>query len=185
MCSDLDSDSYLKGQGHTRHLKVRIYMLVSALLLMYALMDYHLTWCKFWPHWDNVHWSWLGSIPQRSRSQGTFKGQSTHACVHTIPYICIDWLPSSLVQMLSLLRLCAYIQECLGYQSNNLYFLFSHSWPVVMYNFGQVQCTSQVERKTIFLEKTMAGDIAFGLPCFFTTHDLNICRYYGYYIAFC
>ena len=160
-------------------------MLVSALLLMYALMDYHLTWCKFWPHWDNVHWSWLGSIPQRSRSQGTFKGQSTHACVHTIPYICIDWLPSSLVQMLSLLRLCAYIQECLGYQSNNLYFLFSHSWPVVMYNFGQVQRTSQVERKTFFLEKTMSGDIAFGLPCFFTTHDLNICRYYDYYIAFC
>jgi len=31
MCSDLNSDPYLKGQGHTRHLKVRVHMLVSAL----------------------------------------------------------------------------------------------------------------------------------------------------------
>jgi len=31
MCSDLDLDPYLNGQGHTRHLKVRVHMLVSAL----------------------------------------------------------------------------------------------------------------------------------------------------------
>ena len=31
MCSDIDSDKYLKGQGHTAHLKVRVHMLVSAL----------------------------------------------------------------------------------------------------------------------------------------------------------
>ena len=31
MYNDLDSDLYLKGQGHTRHLKVRVDMLVSAL----------------------------------------------------------------------------------------------------------------------------------------------------------
>ena len=47
---------------------------------------------------------------------------------------------------------CSYIQEYLGYRSNNLYFLFSHSWPVVVYKFGQVQRTSQVKRK-----QTMAG----------------------------
>ena len=55
---------------------------------------------------------------------------------------------------------CSYIQEYLGYRSNNLYFLFSHSWPVVVYDFGQVQRTSQVERKTKCSKKTMAGDIA-------------------------
>ena len=73
MCSDLDLDPYLNGQGHT------------------------------------------------------FKGQSTHAHVRAITYVCIDGLPSNMVQMLSLLRRCAYIQEYLGYRSNNLYFLFSHS----------------------------------------------------------
>ena len=31
MYNDLDSDPYLKGQGHTIHLKVRVDMLVSAL----------------------------------------------------------------------------------------------------------------------------------------------------------
>jgi len=31
MCSDLVQYAYLKGQGHTRHLKVRVHMLVSAL----------------------------------------------------------------------------------------------------------------------------------------------------------
>jgi len=101
-------------------------------------MDYHLTWYKCCPHWDNVQWHWLGSIPQRSRSHKTSKGQSTHACVCTITYICIDGLPSNLVQMLPTLIRCAYIQEYLGYRSNNLYFLFSHSWPVVVYNFCSV-----------------------------------------------
>ena len=47
--------------------------------------------------------------------------------VHSITYIRIDGLSSNLVQMLSSLRRCAYIQEYLGYRSNNLYFLFSHS----------------------------------------------------------
>ena len=44
----------------------------------YALMDYHLTWYKCCPHWDDVQWPWPGSIPQRSRSHNTFNGQSTH-----------------------------------------------------------------------------------------------------------
>ena len=52
MCSDLDPDPDLNGQGHE-----------------------------------------------------TFKGQSTHARVRAITYICIDGLP------------CAYIQEYLGYQT--------------------------------------------------------------------
>ena len=64
-----------------------------------------------------------------------------------VTYVCIDGLPSNFVQMFSLLRWCVYIQEYLGYRSNNLYFLISHSWPVVEDNFGQVQRTSQVERK--------------------------------------
>ena len=33
-------------------------------------------------------------------------------------------------------------------RSNNLYFLFSHSWPLVVYNCDQVQRTSQIEIKT-------------------------------------
>jgi len=43
MLNDLDLDPYLKSQGHMRHLKVRVNMLVSALYLRYALVDYHLT----------------------------------------------------------------------------------------------------------------------------------------------
>ena len=65
MCSDHDPDPHLKGQGHTRHLKVRVLMIVSALWLTYALMDYHLTWYKCCPHWEDVQWPWPGSIPQR------------------------------------------------------------------------------------------------------------------------
>ena len=42
------------------------------------------------------------------------------------------WITILLVQMLSSLRRCAYIQEYLDYWSNNLFFLFSHSWPVVV-----------------------------------------------------
>jgi len=49
---------------------------------------------------------------------------------------------------------CSYIQEYLGNRSNILYFLFSHSRKVVVYNFGQVQRTSQVERKTKCSKKT-------------------------------
>jgi len=37
MRSDLDQGPYLKGQGHTRHLKIRVHMLVFALKLTYAL----------------------------------------------------------------------------------------------------------------------------------------------------
>ena len=96
------------------------------------------------PHWDDVQWPWPVSIPQRLRSHKTFKGQSTHACFRAITYVCIEGLPSNLVQLLSSLRQCAFIQEYLGYRSNILYFLFSHSWPVVVYTFGQVKRTSQV-----------------------------------------
>ena len=37
----------------------------------------------------------------------TFKGQSTHAPVRAIIYVCIDGLSSNLVQMLSSFRQCA------------------------------------------------------------------------------
>ena len=107
MCSDLDPDPYFKGQGHMRHLKVRVHMLVSALLLTYALMNYHLTWYKCCPHWNDVQWPWPWSKPQRSRSHKTFKGQSTHTRVCAVTYIYIDGLPFYLVQMLSSLRRCA------------------------------------------------------------------------------
>jgi len=50
MCSDCDPNPYIKGEGHKRHLKVRVHMLLSALLLTYALMDSHLTWYKCCPH---------------------------------------------------------------------------------------------------------------------------------------
>ena len=70
-------------------------------------MDYHLTWYKCCPHWEDVQWPWPGSIPQRSRSHNTFKGLSTHAGVRSITYVCIDILPSNLVPMLSSLRWCA------------------------------------------------------------------------------
>ena len=43
----------------------------------------------------------------KSRSHEAFKGQSTHAHVCSITYVCIDVLPSNLVQMLPSLRQCA------------------------------------------------------------------------------
>jgi len=67
----------------------------------------HLTWYKCCPHWDDVQWPWPRSTHQRSRSHNTLKGHSTHARVRTITYVCIDRLPSNLVQMLSSLRPCA------------------------------------------------------------------------------
>jgi len=117
---------------------------VPVRVLTYALMDYHLTWYKCCPHWDIVQWPWPGSIPQRSRSHTTFKGQSTHAHVSTITYVCIERLPFNLVQMLSSLRPC-----------------------------GQVQRTSQVKRKTKCSKKT-AGDLSRPLDCLvcLLMHDL-------------
>ena len=67
--------------------------------------------CKCCPYLNDVQWPWPVSIPQRSMSHNTFKDQSTRACVRAITYVCIDGLPSNLIQMLSLLRRCAYIQE--------------------------------------------------------------------------
>ena len=107
-------------------------------------MDYHLTWYKCCPHWNDVHWPWPGSIPQRSRSHETFKGQSTHARVCSITFVCMDGLPSNLVQMLSSLRRCAVTMTR----------IHTSKWPMVVYNFGQI------ERKTKCSKKTTAGDIA-------------------------
>jgi len=70
-------------------------------------VDNHVIWYTCCPHWDDVQWPWSWSIPQRSRSHEIFKGQSTHARVYAITYLCIDVLPSNLVQMLSSLRQCA------------------------------------------------------------------------------
>ena len=58
------------------------------------------------------------SVGQRLRSHKTFKGQSTHAHVRAITHLCIDGLPSNLVQILLLIViiLCSYIQEYFGYQ---------------------------------------------------------------------
>jgi len=119
-----------------------------------------LTWYKCCPHWVDVQWPWPKSIHQRWRSQKTFKGQSTHAYVRVVTYVCIDGFPSNLEQMLSSLRRCAVTMSSKVKVTQNLYFLFSHSWPVVVSNFGQVQRTSQVERKTKCLQKNKSRDIA-------------------------
>jgi len=109
-----------------------------------------------------VQWHWPRSIPQRSRSQDTLKGLSTHACVRSVTYVRIDGLLSNWVQMLSSLRQCAltsiriHTSKVKVTHINNLHFLFSHSWPVVVL-FGQVQRTSQVERKTKCLQKNDRG----------------------------
>ena len=55
----------------------------------YALMGSHINWYKCCPHWDNVQWSWSGSIPQRSRSH---IWRSTHARVQSITYLYIEAL---------------------------------------------------------------------------------------------
>ena len=47
-------------------------------------------------HWDDVKWPWSGSIPKRSRSYKTFKGQSSHASVHAITYL---WIEASAADM--------------------------------------------------------------------------------------
>ena len=55
---------------------------------------------------------------------------------------------------------CSNIQEYLGY----LYYLFSHSWPVVLYNLSQIQGSSQVERKTK-CTKPKGGRYSYTLDC--------------------
>ena len=66
---------------------------MSRLQLTYASIDYHIIWSKCCPHWDDLQWPWPRSIPQGSRSLKTFEGQSTHACVRAITYLCIeDWV---------------------------------------------------------------------------------------------
>ena len=73
-----------------------------------TLMDYHVTWykcCLQW--WDDVQWPWPGSIPQKSRSQETFKGQNTHVRGRAITYKWIDGLPCNFLQKLSSFRRCS------------------------------------------------------------------------------
>jgi len=36
-------------------------------------MDYHFTWYKCCPHWDDMQWPWTRSILQRSRSHKHLK----------------------------------------------------------------------------------------------------------------
>jgi len=67
-----------------------------------------------------------------------------------------------------------YIQEYLGYQWNNLYFLFSHSLPVIGYHFGQVQPTNQVERKTICSKKRQGYSLLDCLVFFISTKGIAI-----------
>ena len=100
MCSDLDPDPYLKGQGHT----IQVLQIKDSISFFFIQnnLDIDLTYTRHNLNNFNKH-------------------------------------PSIT---------CSYIQKYLGYLSNNLYFLFSHSWQVVVYNFGQIQRTSQVERKT-------------------------------------
>ena len=43
--------------------------------------------------------------------------------------------------------------------------VFTHSWPVVVYTFGQVQRTSQVERKTKCSKKNNGGGFSHPLDC--------------------
>ena len=116
MCSGLELDPCLKGQGHTRHLKVRV----------------HLLSC---PHYNfRMHW-WI-----------TIKLGTN---VVLIEAMCNDLDPDEYLKGQGHTRPeVTVLREYLGYQSNNWYFLFSHSWPVVVYHFGQFQGTSQVERKT-------------------------------------
>ena len=38
MCRDFDLDSYLKGQGHTSHLKVRVHMLRQAVFPIFPFL---------------------------------------------------------------------------------------------------------------------------------------------------
>ena len=82
-------------------------------------MDFHITWYKCFPHWDDVQWPWPGSITQRSRSHKTFKGQEyTCSCPsynlpmhwsfgrgYSPPFVCLH-----LVKMVqkSLLRPCRF-----------------------------------------------------------------------------
>mgnify|MGYP006890262058 FL=1 len=59
----------------------------------------------------------------------------------------------------------SYLKGQVTGDQTTLYFLFSHSWPVVVYDFGQVQCTSQVERKTKCLQKNNVGRYSRPLDC--------------------
>ena len=58
MCSDLDLGSYLKGQGHTRQLKVSVHLHMSVLLLTYALNfrgDISVLWTDLFKLFKNVN----------------------------------------------------------------------------------------------------------------------------------
>ena len=75
---------------------------------------------------------------------------------------------------------CSYIQEYLGYRSNNLYFLFSHSWPVVVYSFVSGLTYQSGWEKTKCSKKT--GDIT----VLWTALLILLLYYYHfYYLAIC
>ena len=66
-------------------------MLVCALLLIYALIDF----IDF-----HVQWPWQWFIPQRTRSDPTFKAWSTHSRVKAITHVYNAGLPYNLVRFL-------------------------------------------------------------------------------------
>ena len=114
-------------------------------------MDSHLTWYKCWIEYLRLA---ISSMLQIKDSFSFFFSQNnfdiyltytTHTLNNFNTYSSITF---------------SFIQEYLGNRSNNLYFLFSHSWPVVVYNFGQVQFTVRLRETQNVLKKTTAGDIA-------------------------
>ena len=100
------------------------------------------------------------SIPQRSKSHKTFKGQSSHTRVRAITYLCSDGLPSNLVQMLSSLGRCSYYPRIFRLLIKLLVFPIFPFLTSGSVQFAQVQGTSQVERKTKCSKRITVGDIA-------------------------
>ena len=86
-----------------------------------------------------------------SRSHKTFKGQSTHAPVCAITQICIDGLPSNLVQMLSSLRQCAVTLT---------------SGSVQLWSGSTYQSVRLREKQNILKKPRWGLQPSFGLPCY-------------------
>ena len=98
MCSDLDSDPYLKVQGHTRHLKIRLHNDFVCAITYVCIDGLPSNLVQMLSSFETMC-SDLDSDPYLKVQGHTrhLKIRLPNDCVCAITYVCIDGLPSNLV----------------------------------------------------------------------------------------
>ena len=107
MCPAKQPHTYLKGQGHTGSLNVKMQPFVSGLEFSYAWKDFKIIWLKCLPYQDNVSRETTTPLSQRSRSLWShLQFHCIYACFRVLAVISlgIEGFSNNTAQVLSISR---------------------------------------------------------------------------------